>query len=136
LPRRVGQFGRVVDDATEQLVAKGIASTKGLRSSAINGRYGRYMTLAGVPVLFVCETDLWAQYGSPFWAFVNNGHVLGAAGKRQAQEAVHKLKADGRRVLVSGDNDPCIEIRVPIGVERDRVADAGTGPLRSGCRHP
>ena len=48
----------------------------------------------------------------------------GAAGKENAYRAVQPLTAQAVQVGLSDEGDPCVEIRVPIGVERDGVVDA------------
>jgi hypothetical protein len=122
IPRRVFQMGKIVDDATDELVRREVASTKGLRNSSMNGRYGRYMRLRGVPVLFACPLWLWVKHHSPLWVYVNNWGT-GAAGKKLAYHAVQQLK-DRVQVVLSTENDPCVEIRVPLGADRDQVVAA------------
>jgi hypothetical protein len=56
-PRRLLQFGFLIDDAVERLVAEGLADTKGLRAAAGNGWYGRYLHLDGAGCLIHVSTQ-------------------------------------------------------------------------------
>lgn len=66
--RRVHEFGQMVDDVAALLSQQGVATTKGLRSAASNGRYGKYMRLRGVPALLHVSTHKWTKLApSPLW---------------------------------------------------------------------
>jgi hypothetical protein len=69
--RRVVEFGTIVDDVTGKLIERGLASTKGLRSTGANGYYGRYVFLRGVCGFLICDTRKWMKYAStPLWLSV------------------------------------------------------------------
>lgn len=69
--RRVHEFGQIVDDVVATLTAEGTISTKGLRSAAANGWYGRYVRLRDAFALLHASTWKWTRLGpSPLWLTV------------------------------------------------------------------
>jgi hypothetical protein len=71
--RRVHEFGVIVDEVTAQLASgpNRVLDTKGLRSTAGNGLYGRYALLRGVPVLLHVSTHKWTKLApNPVWLTV------------------------------------------------------------------
>lgn len=91
LYRRVHEFGAIVDEVTAQLAsgADRVMDTKGLRSTASNGMYGRYARLRGVPVLLHVSTHKWTKLApNPIWIT-----VYGRAWDKSDPEPSRKLLA-------------------------------------------
>jgi hypothetical protein len=120
--RRVVEFGRIVDDATNALVQKSIATSRGFRARGGNGYYGRSLLLHGVGVYLTCDVHKWMKYAStPLWLL-----VYGPGWDRSDPEVAHRaLSAFGvartGRVFKAFDGFPAVALFVPPGVERDNV---------------
>ncbi len=72
-PRRLKQFGTLVDDAVACLVDQGLADTKGLRAASGNGWYGRYAHVSGAGCLIHVSGRKWAELEStPIWVRVKD----------------------------------------------------------------
>lgn len=122
VPRRIVQYGALVDDAVGSLVERGVASTTGCGSTAGNGWYGRYMFLRGVPALLAADFRLWGKYAStPLWlSFYREGWRV--KDPRPLFEALASLSAENPpRLFKTVDGFPAVPIFLPTGVEREKV---------------
>ncbi len=120
--RRVVEFGTIVDDVTGQLTARGLASTKGVRSTGGNGYYGRYLLISRVPSFLICDTRKWMKYAStPLWLSVYGSNWL-KSDALLAHRALAPLEAERpETVFKAGDGFPAVALFVPTGVERDVI---------------
>lgn len=120
--RRVVELGKIVDDVTIALVAKGLASTKSLRTSAFNGVYGRYLALRGTPCLLSCDTRNWVKLApTPLWLSVF-GPKWSKSDPAAAHRALAPLEAEHPKTVFEGeDGFPAVALFVPTGAERDTV---------------
>ena len=67
--KRLRDYRRLVDDATEEGISKGWADRKGLRATPKPYGYGRYIRLHGAVVWFGINTDLFETTGkTALWA--------------------------------------------------------------------
>lgn len=113
--RLVLQFGQIVGTLAEHLVSRGDGDTKGLRPTAGNGWYGRYIRLRGYAGLISYSLDIWKRHGtSPIWLAVK-----GPDWKR-SEAVVAALESSGI-AFHEADSWCWIAIRLPTGVERDAV---------------
>jgi len=120
--RRVFEFGTIVDDVTGELTDRGLASTKGVRSTGGNGYYGRYLFLRGVSSFLICDTRKWMKYAStPLWLSVYGKNWL-KSDALLAHRALASLEAERPgTVFKAGDGFPAVALFVPTGVERDVI---------------
>ena len=131
LPRRLLNYGALIDEVVERLVADGLADTQ--KSRRFEGDYtraGRGVRLhSRFGSWFGIDIGVWSQCGiTPLWWEINTNKpfsgITTAASKVQnlLEEAVDSYYDDGW---------VCIPIRLKTGVERDRVIDAIVGQIRS-----
>lgn len=122
--RRVHEFGEVVDQVTAKLAAGSdrVVDTKGCRSAAGNGWYGRYARLRGVPVLLHVSTHKWTKLAlNPIWLT-----VFGRDWEKSDPEPVKKLLATVEvkqpgTVYLDHRGFPTVLVRVRPGAERHEV---------------
>jgi hypothetical protein len=122
MSRRVVEFGVIVDDVTIQLASSGLANTKNVRATALNGYYGRYLVLSGVDTFLRCDTRMWAKRAStPLWLSVY-GTNWAKSDPLLAQRALAPLEAERLGTVFKGDDGfPAVALFVPTGVERDVI---------------
>lgn len=120
--RRIPQFGSIVDDVTRLLVEKGLGDTRGLRSAAGNGYYGRYLRLNGMGAFLISDVRKWMKYAStPLWLSVY-GWKWRSSSPTPIRQALTQLEmASPPRMFMGGDGFPTVALFVPVGEERDRV---------------
>lgn len=128
--RRVVEFGAIVDDVTNGLVASGVAVIKGYRSAAGSGWYGRYMRLRGASALFLCDVRKWMKYAdTPLWCSVY-GPNWRDSDPQLVRRALAPLEAaQPPRMFMANDGFPTVALRVPAGAERDDVIRVVTRQL-------
>jgi len=131
--RRVHEFGAIVDDVVAQLSSgpERVLDTKGLRSAASNGRYGRYALLRGVPALLHVSTHKWTKFApNPVWLT-----VYGREWKKSDPEPVKKaLSTMVAKELGTVDVDyrgfPTVPVHVRPGAERHELIAEMAAQLR------
>ena len=117
--RRIRHFCALVNDATSELVAKGLASTKGLRASAKAGWYGRYMRLAGHGCCLSFSADRWARLAeTPIWLSVMNRQWHHT---EEIRQGLAPLLATRPARLIVDDGRTLLPISLPLGAEKHAV---------------
>lgn len=116
-PRRLKQFGILVDDAVARLVDSGVADTKGLRAAAGNGWYGRYVHLDGAGCLVHVSGRKWADVEStPIWVRVKDRNWEISSELRNALD-----RAQSSGILRFVDLGEGLEIPISLLLGRDRA---------------
>jgi hypothetical protein len=117
--QRLIQFGELVDDITEHLVKKGVADTKRFKSTAGNGRYGKYMLTHGFGCFLQFSawnwrdrdaTPLWLTIDGPEWK--PNPHLM---------EQLLRLAKAKNIPVVPIDQSVEFPLFLPTRVEREQV---------------
>jgi hypothetical protein len=117
-PRRLKQFGTVVDDAVAKLVKDGIGDTTGLRSAAGNGWYVRF---ANASCLVHVSGRKWADLEStPLWVRVKDAEW---AVSPELRAALEMAQSRGALRFFEGDGLE-VPIYLPLGQERPAVLAA------------
>jgi hypothetical protein len=120
--RRVAEFGDVVDDVVEKLVEDGLASTKGLRSTAGKGWYGRYLMLQGVGVMLMCDVRKWNKFAAtPLWLSVYGANWQDGNPQPVRKALVSLEVRHPPQMFMAKDGFPTIPLFVHAGAERDDV---------------
>ena len=120
VPRRLLNYGGLIDAITDSLVADPVAGTKTAKARG----FGRCLRVHGrFDVHLVVSFTAWRDHGiTPLWC--NCGSSKDVADELQA-------RFDGARVDGSGSwVNVCIPIRLTAGVERDRVIDDAVRQMR------
>lgn len=118
-PRRLKQFGSLVDDAVAQLVQEGLGDTKGMRSAAGNGWYGRYVRLANAACLVHVSGRKWAEVEStPLWVRVKDSDW---AVSHELRAALEVAQSHGRLRFFDRGDGLEVPISLPLGCERPEV---------------
>ena len=120
VPRRLLNYGGLIDPIADRLVADPAASTQAANAH----RFGRWLRVHDrFDVYLVVSLTLWRNHGvTPLWCKCSSHKDL-----------AHQLQArfDGARVDGSGKwANVCIPIRLTAGVERDRVLDDAVRQMR------
>ena len=120
--RRMLNYGGLIDDISERLIAEGVADTKGLTRSG----WGRFLRLHGRFGLWLgVDLGAWGRWGiTPIWSEHNTASSF--SGVKGEIGQVAKLFDD---VQEEGDLLG-IPIRLETGVERARVVDGGVRQMR------
>jgi hypothetical protein len=120
--RRVIQFGNIVDDVAGLLIEKKLANTKGLRSAAANGYYGRYLSLKGVGVFLSCDIRKWMKFApTPLWLSVY-GMKWSRGNPAPLRQALAPLEmANPPSMFMAADGFPTVALFVPLGEGREHV---------------
>jgi hypothetical protein len=116
-PRRLQQFGILVDDAVARLVGQGVADTNGLRAAAGNGWYGRYVHLDGAGCLVHVSGRKWADVEStPIWVRVKdrNWEI-----SNELRSALDRAQSSGKLRFV--DLGEGLEVPISLLLGRDRA---------------
>lgn len=126
-PRRLEQFGVLVDDAVARIVKAGIADTKGLRAAAGNGWYGRYVHLAGTGCLLHVSSRKWADVEStPIWLRVKDRNWEVSP---ELRSAFDQAQSAGLFRYYDRGNGLEVPIQVLLGRERAAVLDRITDQM-------
>ena len=129
LPGRIVQYGQIADDVVTVLAQAGEVSTKGLRASAGNGWYGRYMSVGAAGCLLKFSAVRWAASApTPLWL-----GVYGPGWKRNPalNDRLRQYGHDRHvTVEVAADGSVDLAITLPTGVERDVVVRSVLAQLR------
>jgi len=125
--RRVIDFGKLADDLVARMTAEDPDSRKGLRTTAANGRYGRFFLIHGYGCCVLFSARRWASWGSPL--------VLRVKGPdwKPSEKAADALKKAGLACLPGGVGYD-IPIRLLTGVERETVVDHAYDQLVDAAR--
>lgn len=123
--RRVLQFERLADDLTNRLVNHGTADVTNLRAAAGWGYCGRYLRLKGILAFLGFSPNSWASLGqSPVWL-----EIGGEVGRPPTTMSVKNALGASGIDSWERENKICVPIRLPSGVERDRVLLSGEQQL-------
>jgi hypothetical protein len=119
---RIVQFCGLVNDAVERLVAQGLADTKGCRASGgKNGTYSRFFLMHQAGCRLCFNPGGWSQHGVPVWLQVSGSNWKPSPA---VNEALRVLAGPVPPRLFITQWGAYVPIRVPAGVERDRVLAA------------
>lgn len=127
-PRRLIQFGSLVDDAVSKLVSEGLGDTSGLRAAAGNGWYGRYVRFANAGCLVHVSAEKWAKLQpTPLWVRVKDPEWMVTPALLQALE---RAQSSGSLEFFEGDGIE-VPIFLPAGRERADVLESVVTQLRT-----
>ena len=121
VPRRLLNYGGLIDPIVDRLVADPAAGTKAWKAV----QFGRWLTVHDkFDVYFAVSLTLWGSHGiTALWCKCripeNVAHRL-----QTRFVGAHVEKGTGGRV------DLCVPIRLAAGVERDRVVDDAVRQMR------
>ena len=122
-PRRLRNFGRLVDDATTRAREAGWISTKGLSVTSKPKGYGRYLKLAGATVWFGVNSFLWARSrDTPLWLTFHPGD--GRMKLEEVRSSLQPLQQKDPPGIIDSGGRMHLPIDLPVGVEYDTVLDA------------
>ena len=128
LPRRLLQFGELINETVARLAESGLASTRGLRAAAGNGWYGRYLLLSGAGCLLQVNAENWAGLEmTPIWLRVTDRNWQVSEALRGAFAAA---QAAGRLRFY----DRGAGLEVPIGLWAGMDRDAALARMLSEIR--
>jgi hypothetical protein len=132
LPRRIADYGNLVDDVTAALVDAGLASTKSLRAAAGKGYYRKYVTLKGNGAQIAFDAGWWAKFGAtPLWLWLEGPDWKPSATIRAALQAL--LAAEPPEALVGADGAILVPLALPTGCERPEVLASLVAHVRAVC---
>ena len=116
--RRLCDFCDLVDQVTNALVAKAVASTRGLRATGGKGWYGRYMLApGGTQVRLAVSADNWAYlYPTPWWIRIWSQ-------SRETAAAVRALDSDPGIGYIAENSDGTLAVGIQptLGVESEAI---------------
>ncbi len=114
---RIRQYCEIVNLVTEEAVAAGVASIKGLRSAAGAGYYGRYVSIHGNQGMLQFNAPLWAKRrATPLWLRID-----GARRESHLANALSVLSLEQPpRLILDGDHF-YVPLNIPTGAEKREV---------------
>jgi hypothetical protein len=122
---RVIQFSQLVNDVTDRAVRKGIASVTKLRQASGAGWSGRYMKIYGQGCCLYFDASAWSRLReTPIWFSVKGIKDGKWEFNPLLKDSLSKLESEQPSRLFVEDDWIVIPFFMPLGVERDRVADA------------
>lgn len=126
IPIRIMQFNDVVDELTDKLVSAGIASIEGFRSTPIRDGYLRYMQVREFGWALQVNFRHWSSLReTPIWLDVQNRPPQGSwEYSPEARDRLGALEREFPSRLIRSSNSLYIPLRVPFGVEKNKVVDA------------
>ncbi len=117
---RIVQYCEIVDEATRDAVAAGIASVKGLKDRRGPAYYGRYLRLHNVVCLLWFSGRVWARLReTPLWLRI---HLVES--QIWAKEALANLEREQPPRLIVDEDYLYIPLDMPTGVEKQEVVSA------------
>ncbi len=128
LGKRIAQFNRIVNLVTDNLVARNIGSVKGLKATAAENWYGRYMRIPGYGCLIHFNASYWAKWReTPLWLNVKEETSEGwqvTSGLRNGLESL--AREDPPRLLFDNEDDdvPVIPLFLPFNTEEKEAVDS------------
>jgi hypothetical protein len=127
--RRVVQYCALIDDVVARLASEGVANSKGLRTSATAGRWGRYILLRGNGCLFYFSADAWANYReTPLWLWVKD-HKWRTT--RELRTALLRLEREVPcRLVIDSDDHLLVPLFLPTGTDRDAIISDVAAQIR------
>lgn len=126
---RIRQYCEIVNEVVDEAKAQGIASTAGLRPTAMAAFYGRYFEIQGVQCHLSFSADLWARRrATPIWlrvdSWLRGDHAASktnAGAKPMLREALASLEREYPPRLIEDGNHLLIPLDVKTGVEKQDV---------------
>ena len=121
VPRRLLNYGGLIDPIADRLVTDPAAGTKAFKAV----RFGRWLTVHGkYDVYLVVSLPLWGRHGiTPLWCKCWTLEDVARRLQARFDEAQVEEGTGGRL-------DLCIPIRLAAGVERDRVVGDAVRQMR------
>jgi hypothetical protein len=118
--KRVLQYCDLVSDVVANLGSDGVVNSKGLRTTATAGRWGRYIRLRGNGCLFYFFAHAWANYReTPLWLRVKDHNWQTTADLRTALLPLEREVPS--RLVIDPDGRLLVPLFLPTGVDRDAV---------------
>ena len=119
------QFNDVVDELTDRLAAKGIASLAGFRATPIRDGYLRYMQVSEFGWVLQVNYKLWSSVReTPLWLDIQNRPPQGNwEYSPEARDRLASLEREFPSRLIRSANSLLVPLRIPFGVEKNTVVD-------------
>lgn len=118
---RILQYTDLINRVVDRMVADGVASTKGLTTSASASRWGRYIAIAGVVCLLRFNAEAWARdRATPIWLQIG---YRGDPSVSAILDTIAPLRAQRNRVFPRRDSVE-VAIDLPTNVEVDAVVES------------
>jgi hypothetical protein len=122
--QRLVDLDSILNEAAAILQAEGIADLRGLKWSAGQGWFGRYLKLGGWECLLHVNFSRWGrQRPTPLWLRVSSSDV-------EVVDALAPLASEQPSRFLNDDGRNQIPIRLPTDVGRDEVMDEVLQQLR------
>jgi hypothetical protein len=128
LGKRIVQFNRIVNIVTDQLVAANVGAVKGLKATAAENWYGRYIRISGYGCLIHFNASYWAKWReTPLW--FNIKEIVGERWEvtTKLRNSLESLKRkDPPRLFFDNEDDdvPVIPLFLPFGTEEREAVDS------------
>lgn len=121
---RIRQYCDIVNEVTRRAIAEGVVSVQGLRATAGDGWFLRYVKLPDIPgSLFSVrfDADCWAKWrATPLWLGFHTHREV----RRWQKEALASLEIEQPpRLIVNGTNF-LVPLHMPTGTEKQEVVSA------------
>jgi hypothetical protein len=128
LGRRIVQFNSIVNRVTEKLVAEDFGSIKGLKATAAENWYGRYIRMSGYGCLIHSNAYYWAEWReTPLWLNIKEVGEKSWNVTSSLRRGVESLEIENpSRVFFDKDDDdaPNVPLFIPFGVEQSEAVDS------------
>jgi hypothetical protein len=128
LGRRLVQFNSIVNRVTEKLVADGFGSIKGLKATAAENWYGRYIKMSGYGCLIHTNAGYWAEWReTPLWLNIKEAGEMSWDVTSSLRRGLESLEIENPpRVFFDKNDDdaPNVPLFIPFGVEQNEAVDA------------
>lgn len=130
--RRILQYCNLVDEITDSLVTLGIASVKGLKSTAWEGAYGRYMYIRRHACLLHVNCHMWNEYMStPIWFQIwKVGRDKEWSFASEAKTKLTKLEMEEPSRLIQIKNELFVPLFIPVGNEKSQAVESLVAQVR------
>lgn len=116
------QFCGLVDDVANRLVANGLASVLGVKTSTGTGSYFRPMKIYGFGCYLQVNSEHWVRRRlTPVWLSVRDQDWKSA---RVVRDTLLSLQLEDPPRILDGNNELLVPMRLPVGVERPQVVDS------------
>ena len=134
LGRRIVQFNSIVNRVTEKLVAEGFGSVKGLKATAAENWYGRYILMSGYGCLIHTNAYYWAEWReTPLWLNIKEAGQKSWDVTTSLRQGLESLEIENPpRVFFDKNDDdaPCVPLFIPFGVEQSEAVDSIAGQIK------
>lgn len=124
--RRIVRFNSVVNRVTEKLVVEEFGSTKGLKATAAENWFGRYIVMFGYGCLIRTHARFWAEWReTPLWLCIKDAESWSVADSiRRGLESL-EIENPPRLFFDPYDNDaPNVPLFIPFGIEQSEAVDS------------